>query len=81
MLARRLEAVEPDGERDLGPVPDLVQQDVEQQLARRYLPLLVANGEHPDLIGRLVVEVADVLLELAPDRGTVVEERRCVVAR
>ena len=67
MLARRLEAVEPDRERDLRPVPDLVQQDVEQQLARRHLPLLVANRERPHLVGRLVVEVRDVLLELAPD--------------
>ena len=80
MIARRLEACEPDGEGNLRPVPRFVQQDVEEQLAGRRLhrPPAYFEGPHPI---RIVARVRCVLLKLPPDRRTVIEQRRSVVPR
>ena len=42
--------------------------------------VLVTQLDRPHLVRLVVFEVADVVFELAPDRGAVVEQRRGVVA-
>ena len=79
VVARRIEPRESDRERDLRPMAQLVQKDVEEELSRRHGPHAIAHVELTDLVRLFVAEVADVLLELPPDRCAVVEERRYVV--
>src|SRR4051794_21966624 len=55
--ARRLEAGAAQREGDLRPVPDLVQQDVEEELARRQHEIAAAqHGEGARLVGEIVVQ-------------------------
>ena len=56
-----------------------MQQDVEKQLARRHYPRLFTYLEGAYLVRHVFVELLHELLQLTPDRGAVVEERRHVV--
>ena len=80
VLARRLEPGEPHSERDLRPVSRLVQQDVEQHLARADGPLPIQDLERSDLVGDVLVEILRELTELAADRGAIIEQRRRISA-
>ena len=80
MIPRRVEPGAPQRHRDLGPVPRLVQQAMEEQLARREDDVSGLQRERPCLVGFVVVQLCDELIQLPPHRRAVVEERRRVVA-
>src|SRR3954465_5787586 len=81
MIAGRLQPRSAERERDLRPVPRLVDQAVEQQLARGEDEIAAAeDGERARLVGDVFVERRGELLQLAADRGAVVEQRRRVQA-
>jgi hypothetical protein len=61
-------------------VPDLVDQDVKEQLARGHRQSPVPNLERSDLVGDVYVEIGHELLQFPAHRGAVVEQRRRVVA-
>ena len=81
VVAGRFEAGEADGERDLRPMPYLVNEDVEQQLTRCHRPLAVAHLERSNLIRDFLVEALDELLEFPPDGCAVVKKGRRVLSR
>jgi hypothetical protein len=66
VIPGRDETGQANGQRNLCPVPDFVQQDVEKQLSRRDPERSILNGHHPHIVSLVVVEQADELLELAP---------------
>lgn len=64
VVARRRQAGVADRQRDLRPVAGLVQQAVEQQLARRERVVAGLDGHRPRLVGDAWIEIGRELLQL-----------------
>src|SRR5688572_2616827 len=76
VIPGRLDSSAADRQGDLGPVPGLVQQAMKEQLARGQRKLAALDRDLPWFVRRVVVQLRRELLELAADRGAVVEQRR-----
>ena len=79
VVARGVDSGKSQRQRDLRPMPCFMQQDVEEQLARRHFPRLFTYFEGAYLVRHVFVELLHELLQFTPDRGAVVEERRRVI--